>query len=116
MNKHASIVAAILLLGTGFAASAAEEQRDRAASERVEKSEPNGAASRQIESGARQIGRGVQEAAKGVAEGTKEVGRKIGGAAREAEPEAKSAWENLKTAAADAGRSVKTFFSRLFGG
>jgi len=82
----------------------------------AQKPEAEKAAGSQIESGARQIGRGVEEAAKGVVQGTKDVGRKIGDAAREAEPKAKSAWENLKTAAADAGRSVKTFFARLLGG
>ncbi len=102
----ALVVAALLAATAAFA-----EQKDPA-----QPPEPGKAAGSQIESGARQIGRGVEEAAKGVVQGTKDVGRKIGDAAREAEPKAKSAWENLKTAAADAGRSVKTFFSRLFGG
>jgi hypothetical protein len=105
LGRTALVVAALLAAPAAFA----QEKEPP-------KTEPDKAASSQIESGARQIGRGVEEAAKGVVQGTKDVGRKIGDAARQAEPQAKNAWENFKTAASDAGRSVKTFFSRLFGG
>lgn len=117
MKKTAFAVVALVVQSLLAAPAAiAADEKDRPATEPVQKQAPEGGASRQIESGARQIGRGVEEAAKGVVQGTKEAGRKIGEAARDAEPKAKSAWENLKTAASDAGRSVKTFFSRLFGG
>jgi len=51
-----------------------------------------------------------------VVEGTKVAGEKIKGAAREAEPQAKSAWEKTRDGAADAAESVKNFFKRLFNG
>ena len=81
-------------------------------------------ATREVERGAKKIGQGVgqgvEETAKGightVSEGAKYTGEKLEEAGKAAEPEAKSAWEKVKGGASDFGRSVKDFFSRLFGG
>jgi hypothetical protein len=81
------------------------------------------AATRQVESGAKTIGEGkvgtgVEETAKGVGntvvEGAKYTGDKLKESARAAEPQAKSAWSNLKDGANAFGSSVKSFFTRLF--
>jgi hypothetical protein len=81
------------------------------------------AATRQVESGAKQLGEGkigdgVEETAKGigktVAEGAKFTGEKLKEAGKSAEPEAKSAWKNVKEGANSFGASVKHFFTRLF--
>ncbi len=81
-------------------------------------SKPSDAA-KEIERGAKKIGEGVKETAKGigrtVSEGAKETGEKFKEAGRAAKPPAKSVWQNIKAAAASFGRSVKNFFSRLFG-
>jgi hypothetical protein len=70
-----------------------------------------------IKTGARQAGNEIKETAReaghAVKEGAREAGHAVKEAANEAKPEAKSAWEEFKLAAADAGRSVKTFFRRL---
>ena len=80
-------------------------------------------ATRSIESGAKKIGdgkigEGVEETAKGigktVVEGAKFTGEKLKESAKAAEPEAKSAWGNVKDGATSFGRSVKSFFGRLF--
>jgi hypothetical protein len=77
----------------------------------------------QVEDGARKIGqgevgKGVEETAKGVGgavvEGSKYVGEKLKESGREAEPQARSAWEHTRDGAVALGRSVKTFFTRLF--
>jgi hypothetical protein len=77
----------------------------------------------QVESGARkigdgQIGDGVKQTAKGigatVVEGAKYTGDKLKESGKAAEPEAKSAWSNLKEGATSFGYSVKNFFTRLF--
>jgi hypothetical protein len=81
------------------------------------------AATNQVESGAKKIpdgkiGEGVTETAKGVGhtvvEGAKYSGEKIKDAAHATAPPAKSAWDNVREGAVDAGRSVKTFFTSLF--
>ncbi|HEX9899233.1 MAG TPA: hypothetical protein VGC81_08390, partial [Candidatus Methylomirabilis sp.] len=76
-------------------------------------------AAKEIGTGAKKIGEGVKETAKGigrtVAEGAKETGERFKAAGQAAKPPAKSAWQNVKEAASSFGRSVKTFFRRLFG-
>ena len=78
---------------------------------------------RQVESGARKvgdgkIGEGVEDTAKGigktVVEGAKYSGEKLKESGKAAEPAAKSAWENTRDGAVSFGRSVKSFFGRLF--
>ena len=82
------------------------------------------AATRQVETGAKKIGdgkigEGVEDTAKGIGhtivEGAKFSGEKIKEGGQAAEPKAKSAWEQVRDGSVDFGRSVKTFFSRLFG-
>jgi len=82
------------------------------------------AATRQVETGAKKIGdgkigEGVEDTAKGIGhtivEGAKFSGEKIKEGGQAAEPKAKSAWEQVRDGSVDLGRSVKTFFSRLFG-
>jgi hypothetical protein len=79
---------------------------------------------RQVESGARKIGdgkvgEGIEETAKGigktVAEGAKYTGDKLKESGQAAEPQAKSAWGNLRDGAVDFGHSVRHFFGKLFG-
>lgn len=76
-------------------------------------------AAKEIGTGAKKIGEGIKETAKGigrtVAEGAKETGERFKDAGRAAKPPAKSAWQNAKEAASSFGRSVKNFFSTLFG-
>jgi hypothetical protein len=83
------------------------------------------AATGQVETGAKkighgQIGTGVEETAKGVGntvvEGAKLTGEKLKESGKAAEPQAKSAWSNVRTGAVDFGHGVKNFFTRLFGG
>ena len=75
-------------------------------------------ATRSVESGAKKIGEGVEETAKGigktVVEGAKVAGEKLKESGKAAEPEAKNAWGNVKDGATSFGRSVKSFFGRLF--
>ena len=75
-------------------------------------------ATRQVESGARQIGRGVEETAKGigktVVEGAKHTGEKLKEAGKETQPKAKSAWGKVRDGAVAFGQGVKDFFKRLF--
>jgi hypothetical protein len=80
------------------------------------------AATRQVETGAREIGagdigEGIADTAKGVghtvAEGAKYAGEKLQESARAAEPEAKSAWGDFRDATVAFGRSVKNFFKKL---
>ena len=80
-------------------------------------------ATRQVESGAKKIGQGkigegVEEMAKGigntVVEGAKFSGEKLKESGKAAEPEAKTAWTNVKDGATAFGYSVKNFFQRLF--
>jgi hypothetical protein len=72
-----------------------------------------------VESGASKTGEGIKETAKGigttVTEGAKYTGEKLKESGRAAEPQARSAWQNLKEGATNAGHSVQNFFARLFG-
>jgi len=121
-SQFTAIIAALLLAGhpevTPAADTAKADSQASAASKQGTGKPEEG--THDIESGARQIGRGIEEGAKGVgntiAQGSKAVGRKIEEAAREAEPQARSAWQNFKHGAAEAGRSVRNFFDRLFRG
>jgi hypothetical protein len=83
------------------------------------------AATNQVESGAKKIGQGkvgdgVEQTAKGigntVAEGAKYTGEKLKESGQAAEPQASSTWHNLKETANSFGGTVKSFFTRLFGG
>ena len=80
-------------------------------------------ATRQVETGAKKIGQGkigegVEETAKGigdtVVEGAKYSGEKLKESGKAAEPEAKTAWTNVRDGAVAFGYSVKNFFHRLF--
>lgn len=121
-SQFTAIAAALLLAGhpalTPAADTAKTDSQESAASKQG--TGKPGEDTYNIESGASKIGRGIEEGAKGVgnsiAQGSKAVGKKIEEAAREAEPQAKSAWQNFKHGAVEAGRSVKSFFSRLFSG
>jgi len=78
-----------------------------------------GSATKQVESGAKQVGRGVEDTAKGVGntvvEGAKVAGEKIQEAGKTAQPQAEDTLHKVKDGAESAGASVKTFFNRLFG-
>lgn len=108
--KTAISTVLILALAGGAAWAAADDSKVKAAS-------------RQVEQGARKIGdgkigEGVGETAKGigntVVEGAKFTGAKLKESGKAAEPQARSAWENTKEGASAFGRSVKSFFTRLF--
>jgi hypothetical protein len=109
--KHIAYALAIAVLAAGPAA-AADDAKVKAATN-------------QVESGAKKIGQGkvgdgVEETAKGigntVAEGAKYTGEKLKESGRAAEPQANSTWHNLKETANSFGGTVKSFFTRLFGG
>lgn len=96
---------------TGARASAADDSKVKEAT-------------RQVESGAKKLGegkvaQGVEETAKGVgktlAESARFTGEKLKESGKAAEPEARSAWENVKAGAVVFGGSVKSFVSKLFG-
>jgi hypothetical protein len=76
-------------------------------------------ATKQVESGAKQIGQGVERTAKGVGntvvEGAKVTGKTLQEAGKSAQPELENAWDKVKDGAASAGTSVSRFFHRLFG-
>jgi hypothetical protein len=76
-------------------------------------------ATKQVESGAKKVGEGIEDTAKGVGktvvEGAKTAGEKLSEAGKAAEPQAKSAWHQVRDGATTFGQSVKSFFSRLFG-
>ena len=104
-NRIPSFVALLALLLMVAPVSAADDSKAQ-----------QGAA--QAESGAKQIGRGVEDTAKGVGDavvgGAHTAEDKIKEADRAAEPEAKSAWTKTRDGAVSFGRSVKTFFTKLF--
>jgi hypothetical protein len=104
-----ALAAAMVLAGHSAATFAADEKK--AEPGKVEQ------AKQDIKTGARQAGNEVKETAReaghAVKEGAREAGHAVKEAANEAKPQAKSAWEEFKLAAADAGRSVQTFFRRL---
>ena len=114
MKRVMSTIASVALLSVVLAlpAQAADESKVRAATGQVE------SGAKQIGHG--QIGTGVEQTAKGigntVVEGAKLTGEKLKESGKAAEPQAKSAWSNVRTGAVDFGHSVKNFFGRLFGG
>jgi hypothetical protein len=71
----------------------------------------------QVESGAKAAGEGIKDTARGVghtvSEGAKVAGDRLREAGREAEPDARSAWDHVKAGASSFGHSVKRFFTRL---
>jgi hypothetical protein len=77
-----------------------------------------GDATRKVESGAKTTGEGIKDTAKGigntVSEGAKKTGERFNEASRAAEPEARNAWGDVRDGAKSFGRSVKSFFVRLF--
>lgn len=111
MRRTIAIVVVLLIsTGAGVAAHAADDSKVKSAT-------------RQVESGAKQIGEGkviegTEETAKGightVVEGAKFSGEKLKESGKAAEPQAKSAWSNVKDGAVAFGASVKNFFTRLF--
>jgi hypothetical protein len=110
MKRAILVLGVVLLLGPVGLATAADDSKVKAATG-------------QVESGARKIGEGkvgdgVEETAKGigntVVEGAKYTGDKLKESGKAAEPEAKSAWQNLKQSANAFGSSVRSFFTRLF--
>ena len=78
-----------------------------------------GSATKQVESGAKQVGRGVEDTAKGVgktvAEGAKVAGEKVQEAGKTAQPQVEDALNKAKDGAESTGTSVKNFFNKLFG-
>jgi len=78
-----------------------------------------GPATKQVESGAKQVGRGVADTAKGVGntvvEGAKVAGEKIQEAGKTAQPQVEDTLNKVKDGAELAGANVKNFFNKLFG-
>ena len=78
-----------------------------------------GSATKQVESGAKQVGRGVEDTAKGVGktvtEGAKVAGEKIQEAGKTAQPQVEDTLNKVKDGAEAAGASVKNFVNKLFG-
>ena len=78
-----------------------------------------GSATKQVESGAKQVGRGVEDTAKGVGntvvEGAKVAGEKIQEAGKTAQPQVEDTLNKVKDGAESAGANVKNFFNKLFG-
>ena len=76
-------------------------------------------ATSEVESGAKKIGSGIEDTAKGVGntvvEGAKTAGDRMKDAGKAAEPEATSAWNQVRDGAVSFGRSVKSFFTTLVG-
>src|SRR5438034_2067164 len=111
MKAVAILAASAVLAGSALTARAADDSKVKAATQQVE------TGAKKIGDG--KIGEGVEQTAKGightVVEGAKYSGEKIKEGGQAAEPKAKSAWEQVRDGSVDLGRSVKTFFSRLFG-
>jgi gas vesicle protein len=104
--KIVVILLAGALVGAPLASYGADESNVKSSTERVE-------------TGAKKVGEGVKETAKGigatVVDGAKYTGEKLKESGKAAEPEARSAWSNVKEGASSFGHSVKNFFTRLFG-
>lgn len=111
MRLPTAVLASALVLGLCLPAFAADESKVKAATKQVE------TGAKKIGEG--KIGQGIEETAKGigntVVEGAKFSGEKIKEGGKAAEPKAKSAWEQVRDGTVDFGKSVKNFFSRLFG-
>jgi hypothetical protein len=77
-----------------------------------------GPATKQVESGAKQVGRGVEDTAKAVGntvvDGAKVAGEKIQEAGKTAQPQVEDTLDKVKDGAEAAGASVKNFFHKLF--
>jgi hypothetical protein len=77
------------------------------------------AATRQVETGAKQIGQGVEETAKGIGntvlEGAKLTGEKVQEAGKAVEPQARTAWQKVKDGTNSFASGVKDFFDKTFG-
>ena len=105
------VLSMLVFIAPAVVASAADDSKVKAATGQVE------GGAKKIGDG--QVGTGVEETAKGigntVAEGAKYTGEKFKESGKAAEPEAKSAWANLKESANSFGGSVKNFFTKLFG-
>ena len=75
-------------------------------------------ATKQVESGARQIGRGVEGTARGVGntvvEGARVTGEKLQEAGKTVQPQVEDTVNKVKDGAESAGASVKNFFNQLF--
>jgi len=111
MRLQAVVLVTALALGLALPAAAADDTKVKAATKQVE------TGAKKIGEG--KIGQGVEETAKGigntVVEGAKFSGEKIKEGGKAAEPKVKSAWEQVRDGTVDFGRSVKNFFSHLFG-
>lgn len=85
----------------------------------VAETSQGGAATKQVESGAKQVGRGVEDTAKGVGntvvEGAKVAGEKMQEAGKTAQPQVEDTVNKVKDGAEAAGTSVKNFVNKLFG-
>jgi len=106
-----AILALLVLAAAGLGpAAAADDSKVKAATKRVER----GAA----KIGQGKVGEGIEETAKGIGdtlvEGGKFTGEKLKESGKAAEPEVKSAWQNVRDGAYSVGRSVKSFFTTLF--
>jgi hypothetical protein len=111
MKKLLIGVLTMAMLGGAIgAAVAADDSKVKAATDQVQ------TGTKEIGDG--KVGTGTADTAKGigntVVEGSKYAGEKVKESAQAAEPQAKSAWTNLKETADAFGTSVKTFFTRLF--
>ena len=78
-----------------------------------------GPATKQVESGAKQVGQGVERTAKGVGntvvEGAKVTGQTLQEAGKSVQPQVEHAWGKVKHGAEAASASVQHFFRQLFG-
>jgi hypothetical protein len=78
-----------------------------------------GSATRQVESGAKQVGHSIEHTAKGVGntvvEGAKVASEKVQEAGRAVQPQAEDTLHRVKDGAESAGASVKNFVNKLFG-
>jgi hypothetical protein len=76
-------------------------------------------ATRQVDRGAKTIGSGIEQTAKGVGhtvvEGAKTAGERLKEAGKAAEPQARTAWEQVRDGAVSFGQGVRNFFTRLVG-
>ena len=106
MRKHqvAAIAAALLFAGQ----QAVAQDANKAPTARTEPS--------QIDRAAQDVKAGAQQAGREVKQGARAVGREVKQGAQEVGSGAKKGWQEFKHSAAEFGRSVKGFFSRLWNG
>ena len=78
-----------------------------------------GSVTKQVESGARQVGQGIAQMARGVGntvvEGARVAGQRLQETEKSAQPQMGHAWDQVKDGAEAARASVQHFFRRLFG-